>query len=243
VTSPWRPLRTPMFRNLLVANVLSDMGTFMQTVGAAWIMVSLHRGPLYVALTQTASTLPFFLFALPAGALGDIVDRRRLILYAEVWMLAVAATIAATTIAGRMSTWLLLGLTFALSAGDAVEAPAWRAALPELVAKEDLAAASALNGIEFNLALAVGPALAGFVIAAAGVGVAFTLNAVSLLGVIGVVARWKRPAGDGDRRHRRCAPVRSVRAVVAWPDASRRRDNVLCQCADCVASLRCADGQ
>src|SRR5712691_9713335 len=84
--SLWRPLRTPIFRNLLIADVMSDIGTFMQTVGAAWLMVSLGAGPMYVALTQTASALPFFVFALPAGAIGDIVDRRRLILYTEFWM-------------------------------------------------------------------------------------------------------------------------------------------------------------
>ncbi len=193
MSSPWRPLRTPLFRNLLLADVLSDMGTFMQTVGAAWVMVSLRAGPLYVALIQTASALPFFVFALPAGAIGDIVDRRRLILFTEIWMVIIASIIAVATIGGFMTPWLLLALTFALSAGDAIETPTWRAVLPELVEKEDLAAASALNGIEFNFARAVGPALAGFIIAAAGVGAAFTLNAVSFIGVIVVVTRWKRP--------------------------------------------------
>src|SRR5438132_6577933 len=182
--SLWRPLRTSIFRNLLIADVMSDIGTFMQTVGAAWLMVSLGAGPMYVALTQTASALPFFVFALPAGAIGDIVDRRRLILYTEFWMVGVATVLAVATIAGLMSPWLLLGLTFALSAGDAIETPTWRAILPDLVKKEDLAAASALNGIEFNVARAVGPALAGFVIAAAGVAAAFMLNVVSFLGVI-----------------------------------------------------------
>jgi MFS family permease len=191
--SPWRPLRTPIFRNLLLADVMSDIGTFMQTVGAAWLMISLGAGPMYVALTQTASALPFFVFALPAGAIGDIVDRRRLILYTEFWMVAVATVLAVTTLAGLMSPWLLLALTFALSAGDAIENPTWRAILPELVEKEDLAAASALNGIEFNVARAVGPALAGLVITAAGVGAAFTLNVVSFLGVIALIVRWKRP--------------------------------------------------
>src|SRR5260221_6388335 len=85
--SLWRPLRTPIFRQLLVADVVSDVGTFMQSVGAAWLMVSMGAGPLYVAFTQTASTLPFFLFALPAGAIADIIDRRKLILYTEAWML------------------------------------------------------------------------------------------------------------------------------------------------------------
>ena len=191
--SLWRPLRTPIFRQLLIADVVSDVGTFMQGVGAAWLMVSLGASPLYVALTQTASTLPFFLFALPAGSIGDIVDRRRLILYTETWMVCVAIALAAATLTGVITPWLLLALTFALSAGDAVETPTWRAVLPELVPREDLPAASALNGIEFNIARAIGPALAGALIAAAGLGAAFLVNVGSFLGVILVVARWKRP--------------------------------------------------
>src|ERR1700722_9618249 len=182
--SLWRPLRSSTFRNLLIANVVSDVGTFMQSVGAAWLMVSLNAGPMYVALTQTASALPFFIFALPAGAIGDIVDRRRLILFTESWMIVVAGVLAMMTIAGRMSPVLLLILTFALSAGDAFETPTWRAVLPELVRKEDLPAASALNGIEFNIARAIGPALAGALIAVAGIGVAFLVNVGSFFGVI-----------------------------------------------------------
>ena len=139
--SLWRPLRTPIFRNLLLADVVSDVGTFMQSVGAAWLMISLNAGPMYVALIQTASALPFFIFALPAGAIGDIVDRRRLILYTESWMLAVAITVALLTISGWVTPLLLLILTFALSAGDAFETPTWRAVLPEVVPKEDLPAA------------------------------------------------------------------------------------------------------
>lgn len=187
------PLRVPTFRNLLIADLISDIGTFMQNVGAAWLMVSLHAGPGYVALIQTAASLPYFLLALPAGSAGDIFDRRRLILYTEAWMMAVTLILAVLTIGGSMSPWLLLVLTFALSAGDAFETPTWRAILPELVPKDDLAAASALNGIEFNLARAVGPALAGMVIAVAGVATAFVVNFVSFFGVILVVARWKRP--------------------------------------------------
>jgi len=192
-SSLWRPLRVSTFRDLLLADFASDVGTFMQNVGAAWLMVSLGAGPIYVALTQTASSLPYFLLALPAGSAGDIVDRRKLILLTESWMMGVALLLVVVTIAGFMSPWLLLVLTFALSAGDAFETPTWGAILPELVPKEDLAPASALNGIEFNLARAVGPALAGVVIAAAGVATAFVANFVSFFGVILVVARWKRP--------------------------------------------------
>jgi MFS family permease len=206
--SAWHPLGIPLFRNLLLADVVSDIGTFMQTVGAAWLMISVHAGPMYVALTQTASALAFFVFALPAGAIGDIVDRRKLILYTETWMASVAIVITVVTFGGAMTPLLLLALTFALSAGDAIESPTWRAVLPELVGKEDLAAASALNGVEFNLARAVGPALAGVVIAVAGVGAAFAINVVSFAGVIAVVARWKRPPT------RRTTPPETVAGAV-----------------------------
>lgn len=207
--SLWRPLRVTIFRNLLIADVVSDAGAFMQNVGAAWLMVSLGAGPTYVALTQTAASLPYFLLALPAGSAGDIVDRRKLVLFTESWMMGVALVLAILTIAGAMSPWILLVLTFALSAGDAFEAPAWRAILPELVGKEDLAAASALNGIEFNLARAVGPALAGTIISVAGVATAFFTNFVSFFGVILVVAKWKRPV------RRRSAPPESFGGATA----------------------------
>lgn len=209
-SSLWRPLRVPTFRHLLFADVISDIGTFMQGVGAAWLMVSLGAGPAYVALTQTASSLPFFLLALPAGSAGDIFDRRKLVLATEFWMMGVAVLLAVLTISGLMSPWLLLVLTFALSAGDAFETPTWRAILPELVSKDDLAAASALNGIEFNLARAVGPALAGVVIAAAGVATAFVVNVASFFGVILVVMKWKRPI-----RKRSAPPETLTGATVA----------------------------
>ena len=182
-----------MFRNILIAGFVSDIGAFMQGVGAAWLMVSKGSGPLLVALTQTASALPFFLVALPAGAVGDIFDRRKVILITEVWMFSMAAVLAVLTVFHLITPWLLLFLTFALSIGDAFESPAWRAVLPELVPQDELMPAIALNGIEFNLARAVGPALGGFLIAVSGVATAFTLNALSFLAVIWVIARWKRP--------------------------------------------------
>ena len=187
-----------MFRNLLVADLVSDMGTFMQGVGAAWLMVSQGAGPLLVALTQTASALPFFLLALPAGALGDIFDRRKLILTTEIWMFSVAVVLAVLTSLHLITPWVLLLLTLALSIGDALEAPTWRAILPEVVPQEGLMPAIALNGIEFNWARAVGPALGGFLIVAAGIGTVFWLNAASYLGVLWVIARWKRPPNHAD---------------------------------------------
>jgi MFS family permease len=111
-TGLWRPLQASTFRHLLMANVFSDIGAFMQSVGAAWLMLSFGAGPMYVALIQTASSLPFFLFALPAGSIGDIVDRRKLILFTEAWMISIAVVLAVLTIVGAMSPWLLLVLTY-----------------------------------------------------------------------------------------------------------------------------------
>jgi len=193
---PWQPLRNRTFRNLLASNLISDIGTFMQSVGAAWLMTSLTRNPLYIALIQTASALPFFLLALPAGSIGDIFDRRKLILGTETWMLVVAIVLTVATFAGVMTPWLLLLLTLGLSIGDAVESPAWRAIFPELVEKEELPAALALNGIEFNLARAVGPGLGGFIVASVGVGAAFAFNTLSFFGVIAVIKRWRRPVRE-----------------------------------------------
>ena len=167
-------------------------------------MLSLNAGPMYVALIQTASAVPYVLLALPAGSVGDIVDRRKLILFAETWMLGVALVLTIITMVGRITPPLLLLLTFALSAGDAFETPTWRAVLPELVGKEDLPSAAALNGIEFNFARAIGPALAGAVIAVWGVGRAFLLNTVSFVAVIFVIARWKR------QQHERIVPVETL---------------------------------
>src|ERR1700722_17455541 len=193
-TGPWQPLHTPTFRNLLASNLISDIGAFMQSVGAAWLMTSLTRSPLYIALIQTASALPFFLLALPAGSIGDIFDRRKLILSTETWMLVIPVLLTVGRLGGGMTPWLLLLLTFGLAVGDAIESPTWRAIFPDLVTKEELPPALALNGIEFNLARAVGPGLGGFIVAAVGVSAAFAFNAFSFLGVIAVIARWKMPA-------------------------------------------------
>src|SRR6201997_4252905 len=145
-SGPWQPLQNRTFRNLLASNLISDIGTFMQSIGAEWLMTWLTRNPLYIALIQPASALPFFLLALPAGSIGDIFDRRKLILGTETWMLVVAIVLTVDTFAGVMTPWLLLLLTLGLSIGDAVESPTWRAIFPELVATEELPAALALNG-------------------------------------------------------------------------------------------------
>src|SRR5262245_35288820 len=191
-TSSWAPLRRPLFRSLWLAAVASNVGTWMQNVGAVWLMTSLTPSPLMVALVQTATSLPVFLLALPAGALADIVDRRRLLVAAQSAMLLAAAALGVLTVAGRVTPWALLGLTFVIGAGSAMNGPGWQAIMPELVPRPELTAAIALNGIAMNVARAIGPALGGLVIAVAGTGPVFLLNAASFVGVILVLLRWRR---------------------------------------------------
>ncbi len=145
-----------------------------------------------MALLQSAGSLPFFLLALPAGALADVVDRRRMLLLTQSWMPVAAALLGALTLAGATTPWVLLGLTFALSLGSSMNMPVWQAIVPELVSQEELPAAVALNGTVINLARSVGPALAGLVLVASGPGAVFALNAVSFVGVIWVIYRWQR---------------------------------------------------
>ena len=189
-----RPFRLRIFFALWVAALVSNIGTWMQNVGAAWLMTSLTPSPMMVALIQTASSLPILFLALPAGALADIVDRRRLLIFSQAWMLAAAGALGFLTLTHAASPWILLALSFALGIGSALNAPAWQAIIPELVGREDLTAAISLNGINYNVARAIGPAIGGLVVAAAGVGPTFLLNALSFLGVMAVLYEWRRVA-------------------------------------------------
>jgi len=190
--SAWGPLREPLFRTLWLASVVSYVGTWMQNMGTGWLMTSLNPSPMMVGLVQAATTLPVFLVILPAGALADMVDRRRFLLLSQAWMVVAAATLGILTIFGLVSPWSLVLLTFALGFGAVMNDPAWQAITPETVSGQRLASAVALNSAGYNAARAVGPALAGFVIALAGSGFAFLLNAASFFGVILFLYRWKR---------------------------------------------------
>ena len=190
--SAWSPLRRPLFRALWIATIVSNIGTWMHEVGAGWLMVTLDPRPVMVSLIQAAVALPIFFLAVPAGALADIVDRRRYLIATQLWMLGVALLLGVLTLAGLANAWLLLVLTFALGIGGAMMTPAWAATVPELVPREELQPAVTLNSIGINIARAIGPALAGVIVTAAGPSAAFLLNAVSFFGVIIVLARWQR---------------------------------------------------
>ena len=192
-SSAWGPLREPLFRALWIAAVASNIGTWMEDVGEAWLMTSLSTSSLMVALVETAGSLPILLLSVPSGAFADLIDRRRLLLITQTWMLIVAATLGVMTIIGVTTPWLLLALAFALGLGSALNSPAWEAITPELVAREDLPEAVTLGAVAFNVARAVGPALGGLLVAGFGSGIVFLLNAASFLGVLLVVYRWRRP--------------------------------------------------
>lgn len=190
--SPWAPLQQPLFRALWIATVVSSIGTWVHEVGAGWLMVTLNPEPVMVSLVQAASTLPIFLLALPGGALADIIDRRRYLILTQLWMLAVALLLAVVTAAGWINSWLLVAFTFALASGAALNTPAWAASVPELVPRALLPPAIALNSLGINLARAIGPALAGVLVAVSGPQAAFLLNALSFAAVIVALLRWKR---------------------------------------------------
>ena len=190
--SAWSPFTQPLFRMLWIATVASNIGSWIHEVGAGWLMVTLDPDPLMVSLVQAATALPIFLLALPGGALADIMDRRRYLITTQLWMLTVATVLTVVTALGWINAWMLLGFTFALACGAALNTPAWAATLPELVPRAQLPAAIALNSLGINLARAIGPAFAGLIVAAAGPQAAFLLNALSFVGVIVVLVRWRR---------------------------------------------------
>lgn len=191
--SAWAPLRHRAFAVLWVATVVSNVGTWMNDVGAGWLMASLAPSPVMVALIQTATALPMFLFALPAGALADILDRRRLLLAVQAAMAVTALALGLSVLWGGMTPALLLLFTFALGTGAALVAPAWQAVVPGLVPRAALTQAVALNSLGVNLSRAIGPALGGAVLASLGAAWPFLLNAASFAGVIAALLWWRPP--------------------------------------------------
>jgi MFS family permease len=159
-------------------------------------MTTLSPSPLYVSLIQTATSLPVFLFGVPAGAAADIVDRRRLLIFSQAFMLAAAGLLAWLTAIGKAGPIVLLLTTFALGVGSTLDSPAWQAIVPELVPRKELPQAISLNSVGFNLARAVGPALGGLLVAAFSPAAVFFLNALSFVGVILVLWWWKRPGEE-----------------------------------------------
>jgi len=188
----WAPLRRSVFRDRWISSIVSNTGSWMQDTAGAWLMTSLTTSPFLIALMQTAATLPVLLLGLIAGATADVFDRRRLLIFWQAWMLIAALVLSGLTLAGAITPWMLLALTFLLSVGNSMGGPAWQAIVPELVPRSELPTAIALNSAGFNLARAVGPALGGLLVAVTGAGVVFLINSVSFIAVILMLYRWHR---------------------------------------------------
>jgi MFS family permease len=194
--SPWIAFRHTTFTVVWTATVVANIGTWMYNAASGWLMTSLNPDPLTVSLVQVASSLPMFLFAVPAGALADIVDKRRFLVASEIVITAIAAISAVLVWLDLINPSILLLFTFLLGAGAAFTAPAWQSIVPQLVPKRDLASAVASNGVGINISRAIGPALGGVVIGALGIAAPFWINALSNLGVIGALLWWRPPSSQ-----------------------------------------------
>ncbi|WP_309086492.1 MFS transporter [Chelativorans sp.] len=185
------PFRSLDFRLLWTAALVSNLGGLIQGVGAGWMMATISESADMVALVQSATTLPIMIFSLAAGALADNLDRRRVMLTAQILMMVVSVALAAFAFMNVMTPWLLLAFTFLIGCGTALHNPSWQASMGDIVPRADIPAAVTLNSMAFNLMRSVGPALGGVVVAAAGAAFAFAINAVSYLPIILALARWK----------------------------------------------------
>lgn len=190
-TEPGSPFSVPLFRSVWIASLASNFGGLIQSVGASWMMIGLGGSPQMIALVQASTSLPIMLLSLWSGAVADNLDRRKVMLAAQLFMLIVSALLAIGAWVGMLTPWLLLVFTFLIGCGTAINGPAWQASVGDMVPRAALPDAVAYNSMGFNLARSLGPALGGAIVAAAGAAAAFLLNAVSYLGLIVVLARWK----------------------------------------------------
>ena len=191
-SSPWAPLRNKTFLFIWIATIASNIGTWMHEVGASWLMLSMTSDPVMIVLIQSATALPIFLFALPAGALSDIIDRRVYLLAVQSVMLLIAILLTVITFLDLVTPWTLVAFTFALACGTAFSAPAWQAITPELVPRKQLTEAISLNSAGINISRAIGPALGGLLVALYNPAITFFLNSISFIGILIILYRWQR---------------------------------------------------
>lgn len=192
-TSTLTLFRNQTFRMLWIAALASNFGGLVQAVGAAWMMTTLTQSQSMVALVQSSVTLPIMIFSLLAGVFADNFDRRKVMLIAQSFMLAVSIALAVMAYEGLLSPWLLLGFTFLIGCGTALHNPSWQASMGDIVSRDELSAAVSLNSMGFNLMRSIGPAAGGAIVAIAGAAAAFTVNAFSYFGIITALWLW-RPA-------------------------------------------------
>lgn len=189
--SPLVAFQSKTFRLLWSATLVSNLGGLVEGVGAAWLMTSLATSHGMVALVQSSTTLPVMIFSLAAGALADNYDRRRIMLIAQMLMLCVSATLAVLSYSHALTPWLLLCFTFLIGCGGALHNPSWQASMGDVVPREHLPGAVALNSMSYNLMRSIGPAIGGIIVAAAGAAFAFLFNVFCYFALIFALLRWK----------------------------------------------------
>ena len=222
-SSPWAPLRQRTFAWLWVGVLISGMGTWMQTLGAQWLLVDAPNAAAVVALVQVANTLPVMLLAMPAGVLADAFDKRWLLFIVQVYFLIAGVALLLLTIAGLMPPSLLLVFTLLLGVGAAVQLPAWQASTPELVPRDQIRSAARLEMVGINLSRAAGPAVAGLIIARFGVETVFALNALSVIPLAVALLFWRRPRTETRTTRERFWPALRAGGRYAWHDPAVRR--------------------
>nr|WP_293838723.1 MFS transporter [uncultured Arsenicibacter sp.] len=188
----WDAFAFPLFRAIWLAAFVSNIGTWMQNMAGVWLLTTLASSQVLVALMQTATSLPVFLLSIPAGALADLIDRRRLLLMTQGFMAVVALSLGIGTLLHIIRPEAILGFTFLLGIGAALNGPAWQSLTPELVSRQVLPVALTLNGVSINLSRAIGPALGGLIIAYYSPGYVFLLNGISFGATFLVIYRWQR---------------------------------------------------
>jgi len=221
--SAWAPLGNRVYRDLFIAQLTSNIGTWMQSVAAQWFLVEQHSSDVIVALVQTASLGPTLLLGLFAGVLADLFDRRRLLILLQSYAVLVTLALAVLTYIGRLTPVSLLIFTVAIGCAGALTGPAWQAIQPEIVPREQIPAASMLGSVSGNAARAIGPAIGGVVVALAGVAAVFTINAVSFAAIIVALRSWKRPKQKAplEREHFGHAILTGLSYVRNGPDFRR----------------------
>ncbi|QDZ11020.1 MFS transporter [Devosia ginsengisoli] len=214
------PFRHETFRLLWLATLVSNLGGLVQSVGAGWMMTTLTDSHNMIALVQASTTLPIMVFSLASGALADNFDRRTIMLIAQGGMMVVSVALAVLAFLGMLSPWLLLGFTFLIGCGTALFNPSWQASMGDIVPRQELAGAVTLNSMGFNMMRSVGPAVGGLIVALAGAGAAFTVNAISYVPLIVALGRWKpeRPANRLPRENFGSAMWAGIRYVSLSPN-------------------------
>lgn len=219
------PLRHRLFAVLWTATVLGNIGTFMRDVSSAWLVTEISTSPASVAMIQAAGTLPFFLLAIPAGVLSDILDRRRLLIALQAVLGSVSSVLAVLAWAGAVSVESLIVLTFLGGVGAALATPAWQAITPELVPRSDLKGAVALNSLGINIARSIGPALGGFLLAGLGAAAVYGLDVLTYVLVGGALIWWRREADADDGLRENFGGA--LRAGLRYARASRDLHRIL----------------